>query len=321
MPTPPALPDLTVRAATADDVPALAAHGRRIYQAEDPDQLWGADSWRWLFDQSTFRPETDLLVGVEHNGDIAFDAGSWAFVAETGSRAILWAETSPGWEDARTELLRWAEARGREQIADTTAPRTLRVSAEEHRTGLRDAAEALGFRATRVFVDMERGLEELPPGPTLPEGVEISAWPADVEAVRLASNEAFSSHWGSLPMSPEEWASLYGDTGNVRSDLSFVARDDSGEIASFCMVTVNEEHNAEIGVREAWLNRIGTVPVWRRKGLASALIARSLRAARDAGFERAGLDVDESSSSNATVVYERLGFVVRSRGLQYTKEM
>jgi GNAT superfamily N-acetyltransferase len=310
-----------VRAPTRDDIPALAAHGRRVYEAERPDQLAGVELWEWLFDQATFHPEADKIVGVDADGTIVADAGSWAFIADTGSRAILWAETSPGWEHTRTDLLRWAEARGREQIGDTTAPRTLRVSAEEHRTGVRDAAEALGFEATRTFVDMERDLQDLPAAPSLPDGVAVAPWPDDVELVRQTSNESFASHWGSLPMSAEEWESLYGSTGHVRPDLSFVAVDDNDTIVSFCMVTVDEEHDAETGVREAWLNRIGTVPGWQRKGIAATLIVRSLQAAKAAGFERAGLDVDESSATNATVLYERLGFTVRSRGLQYTKQI
>jgi mycothiol synthase len=321
MPTLPFLPDLTVRAPTRDDIPALAAHGRRIYEAEQPDQLAGVELWEWLFEQATFHPDTDKIVAVDVDGDIVADAGSWAFTADAGSRAILWAETSPGWEHTRTDLLRWAEARGREQIADGAAPRTLRLSAEEHRIGLREAAEQLGFEATRVFVDMERDLEDVPPAPPLTDGVSIAPWPDDIEAVRAASNQSFASHWGSLPMSAEEWASLYGEGGRVRADLSFVAVDADGEIVSFCMVTVDEEHNSEIGVREAWLNRIGTVPGWQRRGIASALMVATMKAARAAGFERVGLDVDESSASNATVVYERLGFTVRSRGLQYTKEI
>ena len=123
-------------------------------------------------------------------------------------------------------------------------------------------------------------------------------------------------------MTSEEWVSLYGGPDSeVRQDLSFVAVDDAGEIVAFCMTEVDEEHNTETGVKEVWLNRIGTVPAWQRKRIASALIVAALQASKAAGFERAGLDVDESSSTNATLVYERLGFQVKSRGFQYTKNM
>ena len=322
MPALPTIPGLTLRAPSPDDIPGLAAHGRRVYEAERPDQLAGVEFWKWLFDQSNFDPTTDLLIGVDDSGEIAADAGAWTFIAETGSRAILWTETSPGHGDARLDLLRWAEERGREQLEGATPPRVLRIGAEEHRAHLRDAAEALGFEATRSFVDMERDLEDLPDAPPLPDGITIAPWPDDIEAVRQASNESFASHWGSLPMSSDEWASLYGGDGSdVRADLSFVALDPAGEIVAFCMTEVDEEHNTETGVAEVWLNRIGTVPAWQRKGIASALIVASLEAAKAAGFERAGLDVDETSNTNATLVYERLGFTIRSRGLQYTKDM
>lgn len=311
---------MTLRAATPHDIPGLVAHSRRVYEAEGPDQLAGVGFWEWLFDQSNFNAGTDLLCGVDEDGEVVADAGSWAFLADTGSRAILWAETSPGWEHIRTDLMAWAESRGVEQLADGPPPRTLRIGAEEHRAGVRESAEALGFEATRVFVDMERDLDDLPASPSVPRGLDVRPWPDDAEEVRAASNAAFAKHWGSLPMSADEWQSLYGGA-KVRGDLSFVAVDGDGAVVSFCMVTVDREHNAEMGVAEIWLNRIGTVPAWQRQGVASALIVRSLEAAKAAGFERAGLDVDETSNTNATVVYERLGFTVRSRGLQYTKEI
>ena len=41
-----------------------------------------------------------------------------------------------------------------------------------------------------------------------------------------------------------------------------------------------------------WLEHISVRRPWRRRGLASALIARSLRVLRERGFEEAALGVD-----------------------------
>jgi hypothetical protein len=50
-------------------------------------------------------------------------------------------------------------------------------------------------------------------------------------------------------------------------------------------------------------------------------VLRTLQAAASEGITRAALEVDESSHSNATDVYRRIGFEVIDRSLQYVKEL
>jgi ribosomal protein S18 acetylase RimI-like enzyme len=47
---------------------------------------------------------------------------------------------------------------------------------------------------------------------------------------------------------------------------------------------------------------------WRRRGLARALLASSLVAAREAGYTSASLGVDSNSPTGATDLYRSLGF-------------
>jgi mycothiol synthase len=47
---------------------------------------------------------------------------------------------------------------------------------------------------------------------------------------------------------------------------------------------------------------------WRRRGLARALLASSLVAAREAGHDGASLGVDSDSPTGATGLYRSLGF-------------
>ena len=53
---------------------------------------------------------------------------------------------------------------------------------------------------------------------------------------------------------------------------------------------------------------------WRRRGLARALVAESLRALRDAGMTSAVLGVDADNPTGALGVYEDNGFVHRRGG-------
>jgi ribosomal protein S18 acetylase RimI-like enzyme len=73
------------------------------------------------------------------------------------------------------------------------------------------------------------------------------------------------------------------------------------------------------GVREAWVGQVGTRPAWRRRGLASLLLATALAGYRRAGYQRAGLGVDTENASGALGLYERLGFVVDHRSVTWQK--
>ena len=68
-------------------------------------------------------------------------------------------------------------------------------------------------------------------------------------------------------------------------------------------------------MREAWIGQLGTRAAWRRRGLASLLLATALTAFRDAGYERAALDVDSENATGALGLYERLGFIVSHRSV------
>ncbi|MEX1207483.1 MAG: hypothetical protein WEE36_02605 [Acidimicrobiia bacterium] len=48
---------------------------------------------------------------------------------------------------------------------------------------------------------------------------------------------------------------------------------------------------------------------------------KSLTAAKESGLATAALEVDETSHTNATEVYHRLGFEVASRTVHYLREI
>ncbi len=62
------------------------------------------------------------------------------------------------------------------------------------------------------------------------------------------------------------------------------------------------------GVREGWVGQLGVRRAWRRRGLATALLVRSMEAFRAAGLEAATLGVDTENPTGALGIYERVGF-------------
>jgi len=318
----PSLPDgLTWRAPKTTDAAGLAAHTRLIHEAERLGFLPNAEFFAWLLDQPGIDVDHDVRVGVDADRIVA-DCGTWLHTADTGSRCIIWAETTPGWEHVRPAMVEWATARARQRLQDRPGPRVIRASVEEHRTDLRQTYSDAGFDAARSFVDMARPLTDLPDPPPLPHGIEVVGWSTEyAESARLTSNAAFADHWGSLPMSREEWRGFTDESPTFRSDLSFVAVDGE-QVISFSLAEVDEDDNAERDTNDLYIHRVGTLPEFRGRGIASHLMVRSMQAAAAPGtLDRAALDVDESSHTNATRVYERLGFEVYDRSITYVVEL
>jgi ribosomal protein S18 acetylase RimI-like enzyme len=92
-----------------------------------------------------------------------------------------------------------------------------------------------------------------------------------------------------------------------RGDLSFVVLDGE-EIAGYTLNYVVESDWGAAGVREGWVGQLGVRRPWRKRGLATALLVRSMEAFRTADLEAATLGVDAENPTGALGVYERVGF-------------
>lgn len=318
----PEIDGIAWRPVTPADIPGLATHMERVHRAERLSFLPGASFFEWLLGQPGIDPEADLRVAV-HDGEIVADAGTWLHHGDRGARCIVWGEASPGFGHLKPALFAWARHRAIERLGscDPELPRVIRTSAEMHRTEHIAVVEAAGLATRRTFAEMARPLIDLPLAPELPEGITVTAWSTEwEESARLASNEAFADHWGSLPQTPAEFAGLVREAPSFRPDLSFLAIED-GRVVAFCLCEVDEEDNAERDTDDLYLLRVGTLRSHRGRRLATHLMLRAMEAGRNVGLDRAALEVDEMSHTNATVVYERLGFEIYDRSLNLVEEL
>lgn len=74
------------------------------------------------------------------------------------------------------------------------------------------------------------------------------------------------------------------------------------------------------GIRDAHFMLIGTRSAYRKRGVASALIAHAEHAAKAAGYDQASLTVDSASPTGANGLYERAGFTVTGTHVRYAVE-
>ena len=91
------------------------------------------------------------------------------------------------------------------------------------------------------------------------------------------------------------------------------------EVVGFVIVTVTEEDWPGQGFSSAYIELVGVTRAWRGRGIAPAVLARSLQLMADAGLEKAVLDVDSDSPTGALGLYTGLGFVESNRSINYNR--
>lgn len=219
------------------------------------------------------------------------------------------------------ELLAWHRDRARQQLAasDLELPGWHLLYVEERNaSGLR-LAEHAGLKLTRWFTKMQRDLAADIPDLTLPEGLElVTPTPDDAARLLAARNDSFRDHWGSQPTSAEGWNAMVGQP-TFRFDLSVMALD-GDRVAGFVLTQVYEDDFESQGYRGGYLPLIGVTRDWRRRGVAPALIAETLRRHRAAGFEKVALDVDSENPSGALGLYTGMGFTADTRSIAFVEE-
>jgi mycothiol synthase len=189
-------------------------------------------------------------------------------------------------------------------------PVEIHLSVYDGSPGPTALAEGAGFAVARSFNRMTRSLAGDLPALSLPAGVSIVTWSAELDdSARHVRNASFRDHWGSVPHTPESWRANIVGSRNFRPEASFVAL--AGDQAVGVLITHVR------GERTAWIQIVGTLKEWRGKGVASALIAHALTAFAAQGYDSAGLGVDADNPTGAVAVYARAGFAVASRSTEY----
>ena len=132
--------------------------------------------------------------------------------------------------------------------------------------------------------------------------------------MRLVSNESFADHWGSTPMDAARWRAEFADSTSFQPDQSFRCAAptrtgaDPGAVAGFVLTSEFHGDTEHRGYRTGYIARVGTSRSARGRGVASALLARTLTSLAESGYRFAELGVDADSPTGAGRLYERAGF-------------
>jgi ribosomal protein S18 acetylase RimI-like enzyme len=188
----------------------------------------------------------------------------------------------------------------------------------EARVGGRMLLEQEGYAPARHFFDMLRPTLDEIAIPELPAGLEVRPMAeADLRRLWDADVEAFLDHWGGFDGSEERYQAWLRDP--IFDPSLFVIAWEGDQIAGGVINMIDRAENEKFGRAKGWLASVFTRRPWRRRGLASALVARSLVVFRDRGMTSAGLGVDAANPNGALGLYERAGFEVEWRSTAYRK--
>jgi mycothiol synthase len=138
-------------------------------------------------------------------------------------------------------------------------------------------------------------------------------WAAQEEVTRELF-ERVDEYW-----TPENYKAWTGNPGNT-PELWQVAWD--GErVAGMVLARIDSHSNRVLNRLRGYTEHIFARKPWRQRGLAAALIARSLAVLQAQGMEEVELAVDAENDSGAFAFYQRLGFRTFSTDIWYRKPM
>ena len=309
--------DLLLRPVRWDDLDAIA---RLIYEvceadgdttvAVTPEDL--ANSWK----HEGFNPELDAWLVNTRAGQLVGYAELLDVKDHFHLSGDLYVHPKYPGQAVHTALLREIEKRGMHHVR--LAPPGSRVfirAATDHRdeTGI-TCYNREGYAAVRYFWRMGIELESPPPLPSLPAGLAFRPFVKDeqAQAIWQARNESFQEHWGSHPISFEEFSYYYFDAPEYDPSLWMVIWK-ADEIAGFSI------NHYRMGI--GWIRTLGVRPAWRQHSLGLSLLQQSFAEFYRRETTTIGLGVDASNPTGATRLYQKAGMQVVSQFVNMEKEL
>jgi mycothiol synthase len=261
---------------------------------------------------------------VELDGRVvAYGRASWAELADGGAQVECILNIRPDARGQGVEELLAAHAirRANELNADHALTRGRRANLAVFVSGRDEVQRAvlasLGFRIVGHFAQLIRPDFDGVPDVPLPDGLEVRPIdPADRAMHRRiwdAAARAFADSPGEQKPTEAKYQEFLADP-SFAPQLWQVAFDGdriAGQILNYMGPSEPD------GTRIGWTEAISVQREHRRRGLARALLARSIRVVRDAGATCAGLGVDLRNPNHAADLYTSMGYRIVSENYQY----
>jgi mycothiol synthase len=272
-----------------------------------------------------FDASTDVVVASVDGDLVGYGWTHWVDNTDGTRSYSTRGHVHPAWRrrGVGTAILHHNEARLREMAGrhEFAGERNLEAFGPEQRPGAVALLTGNGYGPVRWFFDMVRPTLDDIVVPELPEGLEIRPVAGRDQLRQLfdADVEAFADHWGGFDASDASFEQWLADPDYDPS--LFVVAWDGDQVAGAVVNVINAEENVALNRLRGLLDSVFVRRPWRGRGVAAALVARSLVLLRDRGMTSAWLGVDADNPTGALRLYEKAGFAVDTRGAAYRKPL
>lgn len=322
----PHIPGLSFRSFRGEsDYPKMVAV---IKGSKDADQIERVDevedvarNYKHLINSNPYK---DMLFAEIDREVIGYQRVLWREELDGTRIYQLFGFLLPEWrrKGIGRAMFHWAERRLVEIAATHPKgqPKELESECADTEIGREALIKSEGYRAVRHSYIMVRPDLENIPDLALPEGVEIRpVLPEHYQKINDASKEAFQDDWGFCP-DFEDTVEQWLEDPNFDPTLWRVAWE-GDEVAGMVLNYIDTRANEAYGYKRGWTENICVRRPWRKKGIARALIADSLRAIKERGMLQAALGVDTENVSGALRLYEGMGYQPIKRFSIYRKPL
>lgn len=299
-----------------------------LFRAHDLETMgstnYSEEFLRADWDVPAFNPLTDVAVAVGPD-DIPVGVIACYAIRPVPTRPMMWVYAHAA---HRLAVLAPLYQRGLELAARVIerVPADARVVAESFiNHGLHDiidAARDAGFVSEHVSYSMLIRFDGPLPQPQFPDGLRVITYAdrPDVALWAQTVKTSFADHRGAMEDMPLSYDIARAEKEIAREGFDpsvwWLVMDGDTPAAVCISFTESDEYP-----NTAYIHQLGTIPAYRKRGIALALLHHAFQEHRKAGRDGVLLGVDGSSLTNAVALYQRAGMHINAQWDKYEREL
>ena len=307
-----------------DDLAGMAASNQRARDQAGVEEVADVEAMTQTY---THLAHSDLaldLVVVERGGStIGYVRVDWNDLTNGERQFFSFCVLEPAerGQGIGRAMLSWSEDRLAQIVAEVSDDRPGQLAAftfDKDVAG-RVLLERNGWNEVARGYEMVRPTLDDIPEVLLPAGLVVrDVDETERRTIWEAAREAFCDHRDEWEWTEQDWARFPGDA----PDLSlWTIAFDGDEVAGGIWGKIEADEQARHGRARGAIAGVWTGARWRRRGLATALIARSLVRLRERSMTSAKLGVDGGNTNQAMDLYTALGFEAVSSTIDWRKPL